>query len=259
MQSKVDDELRHTLEGQVQKLSEDVLSLQQRAQVAEASQQEMAEEHERAMRDMQQATSEGRKACAELADAQAAASKAGADCVRAQQVWGRFLARGNLPRASWVGCAVLPSVRLSATRLPHPHANGAQAMAKLSADNVVLMVRLQKTEARCKTLDGECAELRAAVETQSGPWFDDIRAVVQRRMQEGMQEARALQAELERAKEGHAGELARVTEAKAQLGAHLSSTLASCQQLEAELQQSQCGPGRVRACVSFRTLAVKLG
>lgn len=115
-------------------------------------------------------------------------------------------------------------------------------MAKLSADNVVLMVKLQKAEARCKALGGECAELRAAVETRSGPWFDEVRAVVQHRIQEGMEEARALQAQLGEAKQQHATDLARVTEAKEQLSAHLSSTLASCQQLEDELQQSQCGP-----------------
>lgn len=103
MQSKIDEELRHTLEGQVEKLSEDVLELQQRARDAEASQQEMAEEHEHAMHDMQLATSEGRKACEELADAQASASKAGADCVRAQQV-GNTRPSASLA-APHVGCA----------------------------------------------------------------------------------------------------------------------------------------------------------
>jgi hypothetical protein len=86
LQSEADDNIRHTLEQQVDKLNEDVMLLQERAKDAEASQQRMAEEHEMAMHDMQQATIEGRKACTQLADAHAHANRANADCARAQQV-----------------------------------------------------------------------------------------------------------------------------------------------------------------------------
>lgn len=68
-----------------------------------------------------------------------------------------------------------------------------QAVAKLSADNVVLLVKLRKAEARSSNLAEEVAVLRAAVESQSGTWFDDIHATVERATREGMQRADTLQ------------------------------------------------------------------
>lgn len=117
-----------------------------------------------------------------------------------------------------------------------------QAVAKLSADNVVLMVRLRKAEERAGTLDKEVTELRAAVASQSGGWFEDIRAEVQQRIEGSMQHAKELQQQIEDDKSTHAKQLAAVREEKEELGAHLSSALQSCQQLETELQQSQCAP-----------------
>jgi chromosome segregation ATPase len=113
-------------------------------------------------------------------------------------------------------------------------------MAKLSADNVVLMLRLRKTEERCKILESEAAELRAAVDSQSGAWFEDIRATVQQRLEEGMQEARQLQARLDESVKEHERKAERLEEANQKLGAHLTAVLSSCEQLEQDLQQSQC-------------------
>jgi hypothetical protein len=86
VQSKADGEVRKRLEETADQLNADVLSLQQRAQDAEAAQQGMVDDHNKAMQEMQQATAEGRHACTQLTDAQerAAASFASAD--RAQQV-----------------------------------------------------------------------------------------------------------------------------------------------------------------------------
>ena len=69
-----------------------------------------------------------------------------------------------------------------------------QAVAKLSADNVVLLVKLRKAEARACSLAEEVSVLRAAVDSQSGTWFEDIHATVQRVTREGMQRADTLQA-----------------------------------------------------------------
>lgn len=69
-----------------------------------------------------------------------------------------------------------------------------QYVAKLSADNVVLMVKLNKAEARRDSLSAEAAELRAAVDTQSGAWFDEVHAAVETSQRESMRRADGLQA-----------------------------------------------------------------
>lgn len=68
-----------------------------------------------------------------------------------------------------------------------------QAVAKLSADNVVLLVKLRKAETRSSKIAEEVAVLRAAVDSQSGAWFEDIHATVERVTREGMQRADTLQ------------------------------------------------------------------
>jgi hypothetical protein len=57
----------------------------------------------------------------------------------------------------------------------------------------VLLVKLRKAEARSNSLAEEVAVLRAAVDSQSGTWFDDIHATVERVTREGMQRADSLQ------------------------------------------------------------------
>lgn len=68
-----------------------------------------------------------------------------------------------------------------------------QYVAKLSADNVVLMVKLKKAEARRDALAAEAGELRAAVDTQSGPWFEEVHAAVEASQRESMKRADSLQ------------------------------------------------------------------
>lgn len=68
-----------------------------------------------------------------------------------------------------------------------------QYVAKLSADNVVLMVKLNKAESRRDALAAESADLRAAVDTQSGPWFEEVHAAVEAAQRESMKRADSLQ------------------------------------------------------------------
>ena len=57
----------------------------------------------------------------------------------------------------------------------------------------MLLVKLRKAEARSASLAEEVSVLRAAVDSQSGTWFEDIHANVQRVTREGMQRADTLQ------------------------------------------------------------------
>jgi hypothetical protein len=66
-------------------------------------------------------------------------------------------------------------------------------VAKLSADNIVLLVKLRKADARAAGLAEEVSTLRAAVESQSGAWFADVHAAVERATRDGMLRADALQ------------------------------------------------------------------
>jgi chromosome segregation ATPase len=102
------------------------------------------------------------------------------------------------------------------------------------------MIKLRKAEEQSSTLQRECTDLRAAVDSQSGAWFEDIRTTVQHRIEESMQKARELEKQLKQTEEQHAARVQTVQDEKEQLAAHLSSTLTSCQQLEADFQQSQC-------------------
>lgn len=102
------------------------------------------------------------------------------------------------------------------------------------------MVKLRKSEERTRTLSSEVSELRAAVDTKSGPWFDDVRETVRAKITEGMAAAEEFRTELKNQAGAHQEQMKRLGEEKEQLAAHLSSTLSSCQQLESDLQQSQC-------------------
>ena len=51
-----------------------------------------------------------------------------------------------------------------------------QAVAKLTADNLVFLMSLKKVEAELAAANQERAQLRLAAERQRGPWFDEVGA-----------------------------------------------------------------------------------
>ena len=49
-----------------------------------------------------------------------------------------------------------------------------QTVAKLTADNLVFLMNLKKTEAELAAANQEKLQLRLAAEKQRGPWFDEV-------------------------------------------------------------------------------------
>ena len=48
-------------------------------------------------------------------------------------------------------------------------------MARLTADNLEFMAKLQEAEAELSQLRGITQELKEAVQEQKGPWFEEVR------------------------------------------------------------------------------------
>ena len=62
--------------------------------------------------------------------------------------------------------------KATADRLQH-------MVASLTADNLVFVMRLKKSERELHATTEERDELRLAVDEQRGPWFDEVRPVAQ--------------------------------------------------------------------------------
>ena len=85
-----------------------------------------------------------------------------------------------------------------------------EGVAKLTADNMVFLMRLKETESEIKTLRKETADARIELEGKRGAWFDRARKDVERVVQSDA----ALELEFEkqeRTAEEFAMELAKVS------------------------------------------------
>jgi regulator of replication initiation timing len=115
-----------------------------------------------------------------------------------------------------------------------------QAVAKLSADNVVLMVKLGRAEKRLALLSHECQELQAAVQDQSGGWFDDVKNVVEQRVSTSLQRADQLEAQLQTMTEQNSEERQALQIKHDDLTERLATSMRTCSQLEGEVADARC-------------------
>ena len=93
-----------------------------------------------------------------------------------------------------------------------------EGVAKLTADNMVFLMRLKETESEIQTLRKEKADARIELEGKRGAWFDrarkDVERVVQRSIKRAEESDAALELEFEkqeRTAEEFAMELAKVS------------------------------------------------
>eukprot|EP00892_Ulva_mutabilis_P009014 jgi/Ulvmu1/6485/UM003_0116.1 len=136
-------------------------------------------------------------------------------------------------------CEELDEAKHRASQAEASSEKALQYVAKLSADNVVLMVKLNKAEARRDALSAEAAELRAAVDSQSGPWFHEVHAAVEASQRESMRHADSLQARLKAQEAQAERERAEARDERDKLSQHLATALGSVKELEASLQTSR--------------------
>lgn len=86
----------------------------------------------------------------------------------------------------------------------------------------------------CLTRAGSCA-----VDSQTGPWFEDVKRGVEGRVRDAMRLAESLQARLDATQAQHAVTLNALNLEKSDLSGHLATTLATCHDLEAALKQAR--------------------
>jgi hypothetical protein len=63
---------------------------------------------------------------------------------------------------------------LAADKAKTACARHQDAVAKLTADNLMFMMRMKKAEAEAEQLRKQSSELRQGLEYQEGPWFDTV-------------------------------------------------------------------------------------
>ena len=78
------------------------------------------------------------------------------------------------PCAAQKAAAALSGARTEAARATAAAQRHQQAVARLTADNMLFLMRARKCEAELEALLQERDQLRRAVEQQKGPWFDKV-------------------------------------------------------------------------------------
>lgn len=91
-----------------------------------------------------------------------------------------------------VRCLSVPS---ALDRQPFPH-HCPQVISKLTADNLVFVMQLRSCEEELAAANKERAALKLAVEQQKGPWFESVRAGIEKRVREALQRAEQLEKQL---------------------------------------------------------------
>ena len=98
-----------------------------------------------------------------------------------------------------------------------------EGVAKLTADNMVFLMRLKETESEIQALRKETADARIELEGKRGAWFDrarkDVERVVQRSIKRAEESDAALELEFEkqeRTAEEFAKELAKINDVRAE-------------------------------------------
>lgn len=79
-----------------------------------------------------------------------------------------------------------------------------QAVARLTADNLVFLTRAREAEAALGAARMQAADLRAALDEHRGPWFEEVAVGVEERVRAAMGRADALERELAAVREAAA-------------------------------------------------------
>jgi len=126
----------------------------------------------------------------------------------------------------------LQKCKLTATR-------NQEAVAKLTADNLMLVMKLAKAEKEAAQLTQERDMLKDGLEKQEGPWFDKVKLGVEQQVKYAMSRADELEAELEQERRRHAEQLAQESATCHDLRAKLSASVERGDALQRAVEQGQ--------------------
>ncbi|CAL5222611.1 g5005 [Coccomyxa viridis] len=113
------------------------------------------------------------------------------------------------------------------------------AVAQLTGDNLVLVLRAKAAEDEVTALKKEREELRAAIDEQRGPWFDEVRAGVRQKVAAALEQAEALEARIDSKQAEHDRALTAINEEKCGLQRKLAEAQIASHNLGLDLQAAQ--------------------
>ncbi|KAK9814128.1 hypothetical protein WJX72_001015 [[Myrmecia] bisecta] len=118
----------------------------------------------------------------------------------------------------------LGSARAAAEKASTAAQRHQAAVAALTADNLVFLMRLKRCEAELSAAVRERDVLRLAVEEQRGPWLDDVRAGVEEKVGAALRRVEELEVQLEAAHAAHTAAAERAAEERAELEEFLQTS-----------------------------------
>ncbi|CAL8461789.1 g1320 [Coccomyxa elongata] len=143
--------------------------------------------------------------------------------------------------------AALEAADAAAERASKNTAKHQAAVAQLTGDNLVLMLRVRAAEEEAAAGRKEREELRAALDEQRGPWFDEVRAGVQSKIAAAMERNEALEAQLESMAASHAKQLAALKDRCSTLEEHLTQAKKAADDMSAQCSAAELEADRAAA------------
>eukprot|EP00775_Hariotina_reticulata_P005126 gene5126-5366_t len=120
------------------------------------------------------------------------------------------------------------------------------AIARLTADNLVFMAKLRAAESTAAAATAEKDELLMALEEHKGPWLDEIHQGVEQRVKEALARAEHLERQQEQTAKQNAEQLAALQQQQSDLEAALQQERESLAALQQELSQAQTAAADAR-------------
>lgn len=118
-----------------------------------------------------------------------------------------------------------------------------QAVARLTADNLVFMARLRASETDATAAAAERDALRLAVEEHTSPWLDEVHEGVELRVKAAMARAEQLEAQMQLAAAQHAQHVQQLEHQQADLEAALHTSQQQVLELRHHLTAAQDAGG----------------
>ncbi|KIZ04864.1 hypothetical protein MNEG_3096 [Monoraphidium neglectum] len=210
------------------------------AEVAERRAAEASAELQALRATLGQREAEARSAVAGVSEAQSHVSQLAAECDVLREA-----AREALEASNAAGAA-LQAAKDEATGERQARQRHEDAIARLTADNLVFLTRAREAEAALGAARSQAADLRAALDEHRGPWFEEVAAGVEERVRAAMARADALQRELAEAREAAAATEQALRGERAELEQLLHESRSECGQLASQLSQAGAAEAAAR-------------
>ncbi|GAX73677.1 hypothetical protein CEUSTIGMA_g1128.t1 [Chlamydomonas eustigma] len=249
--SKSQEELMHSLESAHRELhttSERLRSVDAQRLTFSRESEELKLQLAQAEKHIRALTAELKQRDEDVETAQFAAAEAQAEMSHMSERMQHIqAAREEATSTAERAVAALDGVKAEAAKSSASAERHQQVVAKLTADNLMFLMSLKKTEADLAAANLERGQLKLAVEHQRGPWFDEVRAGVEERVKQAMRRAESLELDVESMKDKHAEELKVLRGQLLDLEDFLGAIRAKESSLEAQLSEAVQARSRAEA------------